>query len=100
MSKKLDNNQTTSSCSECFKSLGVSTRFAIYEFLRKHEKAKVSELVDYAKLSQPTVSYHLLDMKKNGLLTSKKLGKEVYYSVNNKCPHTPQECVLTNLHFN
>jgi DNA-binding transcriptional ArsR family regulator len=38
------------------------------------------------KLRQPTVSYHLAEMKKEGLLASRKEGREVHYRVKMLCP--------------
>ena len=71
----------------------------IYMYLCNHEKCTVTELVNVVKLSQPTVSYHLKEMKHNGILSSKKVGKEVYYSVNYDCPHYNSECILQGIKF-
>lgn len=46
----------------------------------------VSELTEIMKLQQPTVSYHLRQMEKEGLLLSRKEGRKVYYSVKMQCP--------------
>lgn len=73
----------------------------IYNFLNEEEgkEASVTEIVDIVGLTQPTISYHLQEMKHNGLLKSRKAGKEVFYSVNTICPHFHQECVLHSLKF-
>jgi predicted transcriptional regulator len=71
----------------------------IYEFLVKFESASVKDVVNQVHLTQPTVSYHLHDMQKNGLLTSKKQGKEVIYMVNPLCPVYKDNCVLQNIKF-
>ena len=86
-------------CTHCFKTLGVESRMEIYEFLYKNGSATVTELVDLVGLKQPTVSYHLKELKESGLLTSKKHGKEVYYSLSGKCPHHDRECVLNSIKF-
>jgi DNA-binding transcriptional ArsR family regulator len=77
-------------CSNCFHSLGVPSRMKIYMHLQNTAKATVSELVEVVALKQPTVSYHLKEMEENGLVTSKKSGKEVYYQVAKGCTN----CVL------
>lgn len=61
-------------------------------YLQEKQNATVSEIVDYISLKQPTVSYHLKDMETHGLLSSKKLGKEVYYQVAKGC----KNCILKN----
>ena len=55
------------------------------------------EIVEVVGLTQPTVSYHLTEMKKNGILNSRKKGKEVYYSLANMCPYTEHSCVLAGV---
>lgn len=79
-------------CANCFKSLSVPSRLKIYMYLQEKNKATVSDIVSYIKLKQPTVSYHLKDMQEHGLLSSKKLGKEVYYQVAQGC----KNCILKN----
>jgi len=64
----------------------------IYTHLQKNKKASVSELVEVVALKQPTVSYHLKEMESTGLLTSKKVGKEVYYQIGTGC----KSCILKN----
>jgi DNA-binding transcriptional ArsR family regulator len=77
-------------CSNCFHSLGVPSRMKIYMYLQQKKMATVSELVEVVALKQPTVSYHLKGMEENGLVSSKKIGKEVYYQVECGCG----SCVL------
>ena len=66
----------------------------IYEFLSKIGSASVKDVVAVVKLTQPTVSYHLHDMQNNGLLQSKKLGKEVYFEINPQCPISKGICIV------
>jgi len=86
-------------CAECFKALGVPSRLKIYKFLAEHGKSMVTEVVDVVKLTQPTVSYHLKEMKDLGLLASEKVGKEVYYRINPICHTFGKGCLLNNLKF-
>ncbi len=86
-------------CVECFKSLGVPSRHKIYAYLKNEGEATVSELVNLVSLTQPTVSYHLKDMQKHGLLNSRKAGKAVFYSINSTCPHLGTACVLSEIKF-
>jgi len=65
--------------------LGIPSRMKIYKYLKNINKSRVSEIVDLVNLTQPTVSYHLSEMKKAGLLISEKKGKEVFYKINRNC---------------
>ncbi len=71
----------------------------IYKYLRDKGKATVGDVVNYVDLTQPTVSYHLGEMKKNGIVRGVKKGKEVYYSLNFSCPHMDKDCILKNIKF-
>ena len=86
-------------CTHCFKTLGVDSRMEIYDHLFNHGKAGVTELVTLTGLKQPTVSYHLKEMKNAGLLISEKAGREVYYAVAHICPHYQKECILSSVKF-
>lgn len=71
----------------------------IYKFLKKNSGGTVSEVVDMIGLTQPTVSYHLKEMKEAGLLKSSKTGKEVHYFVNEGCPSEVRGCFLALAEF-
>ena len=83
-------------CARCFKNLGVDSRVKIYFYLLENQNLSVSELVSRIGLRQPTVSYHLLEMTKSGLLNRKSEGKNVLYSVNPDCPHDGTKCVINS----
>jgi len=74
MANKLD-------CVEFCKTLADPTRQKILEMLLEKEIA-VNEIVAAFDLSQPTVSHHLEILTRNGLLSSRKEGKQVYYRTN------------------
>lgn len=83
-------------CQGCFSSLGIDSRYKIYEILK--EKAKsVSEIANIVNLKQPTVTYHLKQMELSGLLKSRKEGHFVYYEVNQTCPQTLKNCILVGM---
>jgi DNA-binding transcriptional ArsR family regulator len=46
----------------------------------------VGEITKKLKLRQPTVSYHLKMTEKEGLVSSRKKGREVYYKIALVCP--------------
>ena len=86
-------------CTKCFNTLGIDSRMKIYRFLKEKGENTVSAVVDVVKLTQPTVSYHLKEMRDAGLLSSKKTGKEVHYSVNRDCPDFHEECIMHKVTF-
>jgi DNA-binding transcriptional ArsR family regulator len=86
-------------CADCFKSLGIAARIEIFQYLREKGETTVNNLVKLVGLTQPTVSYHLKEMKDLGLLSSRKAGKEVYYSVSHSCNEHNCDCVLSVVKF-
>lgn len=86
-------------CTHCFKSVSVPSRMVIYSYLKDKDDATVGDIVKQVNLTQPTVSYHLKEMRFSGLLKSKRVGKEVYYSLSRQCPHLEQDCILQGLEF-
>ncbi|MBQ5608227.1 MAG: winged helix-turn-helix transcriptional regulator [Oscillospiraceae bacterium] len=71
----LDDFQTVA---EVFKQLADSSRVRIFWLLCHCEECviNISALVD---MSSPAVSHHLRQLKINGLIVSRRDGKEVYY---------------------
>jgi ArsR family transcriptional regulator len=68
-------------CVEFCKTLADPTRQKILQILLEKERT-VSEVVEAFNLTQPTISHHLEILNRNGLLTSRKEGKQIYYRTN------------------
>ncbi len=68
---------------DILKSLADETRFKIVKFLIDSEKC-VCEIFPYVKKTQSTVSIHLSNLEKSGILKSTRKGKYVYYKISNK----------------
>jgi ArsR family transcriptional regulator, arsenate/arsenite/antimonite-responsive transcriptional repressor len=83
-------------CSKCFKNLGVGSRLKIYTYLEKKGTKNVTQITKRIGLRQPTISYHLGQMEKSGLLDKEQKGKEVYYSARKICPHDGVKCVVNS----
>ncbi|MDO8608951.1 MAG: winged helix-turn-helix domain-containing protein [bacterium] len=82
-------------CIICFKILSVPTRFKIFTYLRSLKKKKlaaIKDLVRIVKLSQPTVTFHVNQLVKSGILEKEKVGRNTYCMVRqmNNCSN----CVL------
>lgn len=58
----------------------------IYEILATEGEKTVGEITKKLKLKQPTVSYHLKMMEKEGLLGFRKKGRKVFYRIKMVCP--------------
>lgn len=64
-----------------FKSLSDPTRLHIVLLIAQHKELCVCELTSALSLSQPKISRHLALLKSAELLTTRKQGKWVYYSL-------------------
>jgi len=82
-------------CLGCFKTISDQSRVEIYEFLASSGFKTVSEVVAKFNLTQPTVSYHLKELEKVGLVNRKKKGRRVYYSASVSCvAHKIEHCPI------
>lgn len=63
-----------------FKQMSDSTRLRIL-WLLCHCEECVSNISAAMQMSDPAVSHHLSTLKKSGLITSRRDGKEVYYKI-------------------
>ncbi len=66
-------NETT-----IFRALGDPTRCAVYEKLASRELS-VRELTDGFAVSQPAISQHLAVLRKAGLVSERRDGRNIYY---------------------
>ncbi|MEE9617504.1 MAG: metalloregulator ArsR/SmtB family transcription factor [Anaerolineae bacterium] len=71
----------TVDCVEFCKALADDTRQRILEMLLEGERS-VGNIADAFTISQPTISHHLNVLKQFGLVTSRKEGKQVFYTIN------------------
>ena len=61
-------------CPDCLRLIGDKTRAGIIQQLRKKPQ-KVSDIEAKFSLTQPTISYHLKVLEKEGILLNKKTRK-------------------------
>lgn len=69
--------------SSLFKALSHAKRLEIITLLHGHELT-VNQICQMTSLRQATVSQHLMNLKSKKIVASKKLGKEIYYTLNSK----------------
>jgi len=64
-----------------FKVLGDENRYKIFTYLVKHGESCVCDLESLLDIKQANLSKHLGVMKKEGVLSTKPVGKYVHYSI-------------------
>ncbi|HEY8401728.1 MAG TPA: metalloregulator ArsR/SmtB family transcription factor [Cytophagaceae bacterium] len=75
------------------KTIAHPTRLAIIELLAVQNEMRVNEITETLGVEQSVISHHLLNMKMKGLLLSRRVGTNVYYSLKEKKLTTIIECV-------
>lgn len=68
-----------------FQALGGSTRQKILSILVDEGELSVSEIVSHFSCAQPSISHHLSVLRRAGIVSFHRRGKEVLYSCN--CKH-------------
>lgn len=69
-------------CTTMFGALADATRLRILELLKRETELCVSDIARHFEMKQPSISHHLDVLKRAGLVSSEKRGREVYYTVN------------------
>lgn len=69
---------------EILKALGHPARLAIMEYLAKTPTCICNDIVDELPLAQPTISRHLSELKKVGLIKGTIEGKNICYCINDE----------------
>ena len=66
------------------KVLGHPARIAMIQHISEHKNCNCNALVKSTGLSQPTISQHLGEIRKIGLLKQKVKGKNLFYTIDTK----------------
>ena len=69
---------------EIFRALSDVTRQGILELLAEHERCVNEICKEFESMTQPTVSHHLQILKHCELVSARRKGKMIYYSINRK----------------
>lgn len=69
------------------KMLADATRLRICYYLTNESELNVSQLCERVGQSQPAVSHHLAMMRTNGLLTHRRHGRQIFYSIRGEALH-------------
>lgn len=54
----------------------------VYHLARQQEETTVTHLTDMLSISQPLVSWHLRKLRRAGLIETRRVGRQVYCSLN------------------
>ena len=77
--KQLSDIQSFTAVSEIFRQLSDPVRVRMF-WLLSHQEECVINIAAMLDMTSPAVSHHLKSLMESGLLTSRREGKEVYYS--------------------
>ena len=69
---------------DVFKAMGHPLRLAVLEFLRDGEKC-VCEIVEHVGTEMPNVSKHLSMLKRTGIVSDRRDGLKIMYSLTMPC---------------
>ena len=68
-------------------------RIAVIGLLQKNPKLSVTEIYSYLEIEQAAASHHLNKLKNKVVLSSKRDGKKIFYSLKNKTLTEIIECI-------
>jgi DNA-binding transcriptional ArsR family regulator len=80
--------------SDVIKMLGHTDRIRMVEYIREEERS-VNQIRDWCGLSQPVTSQHLRLMKDKGVLSCRREGTKMFYSLPNPLVHKMLDCLAT-----
>lgn len=86
--------------SKVFTALGDEHRQRILLTFEKGEKLNVGQIVAVSTLSRSAVSHHLKILREAGVLSAKKVGKEVYFWIDGDFLEEALSAVLEYLRTN
>jgi ArsR family transcriptional regulator, zinc-responsive transcriptional repressor len=78
---------------EVLKVLAHAHRLKIVEILKLEQEAPVHEIIARLGLPQATISQHLNQMRRVGLVKARRDGKEVWYSIADPSSLTILDCI-------
>lgn len=75
------------------KTLAHPCRLKLVELLQRAGEAPVHELMGMSRLAQATVSQHLNQLRRAGLVKASRRGKEMWYSIADPSALTILDCI-------
>jgi len=81
---------------ETLKMLAHPQRLRIIEILEREQEVPVYALIEETGFPQAVVSQHLNQMRRIGLLTARRQGKEMWYSITDPRALSILNCICTH----
>ena len=81
--KEMETDELLMKLAEFFKILGDTTRVKIINALDKNEMC-VCDIANVLNMTKSSISHQLSTLRKNGIVKCRKVGKEVYYSLDDE----------------
>lgn len=81
------------------KAVAHPTRICIIDLLDQQDELTVSEISELVKCEQSLLSHHLTNMRDKGILSVRRDGKNMYYSLTDKTITNIIECINDCDHF-
>ena len=81
--KNMPNDDLLFNVSDFFKIMGDSTRLRIIWALDNNEMC-VCDIANLLGMTKSSISHQLANLKESGLVKNRKVGKEVYYSLDDE----------------
>lgn len=81
--------------SDMLKALAHPLRIEIVNFLQNDEKMTVSQIQKHLNITQSATSHHLGILKYNGIVTSQRDGKKMYYELKHQRLSQVIKCIAT-----
>jgi DNA-binding transcriptional ArsR family regulator len=82
ITKTIGFSEKINTMADILKALGHPARLSIMEFLAKSPSCICNDLVLELPLAQPTISRHLSELKRVGLIQGQISGKNICYCIN------------------
>ena len=67
-----------------FRALADRKRMRIATYLAQHDQVTVSQLGEALRMSQPLMSWHLRMLRRAGIVRTRRVGRQVFYSLNRR----------------
>jgi DNA-binding transcriptional ArsR family regulator len=84
MTERMQAGDRSASCDALFKALSDGTRRGLLEYLVHQGEQSVHALTAISGVSQPMVSRHMMKLKRAGLVTARRAGRETLYAARTK----------------
>ena len=81
---------------ETLKILAHPQRLRLIEVLEREQEVPVHALIEETGFPQAVVSQHLNQMRRSGLLSAERRGKEMWYSITDPRALSILNCICTN----